>query len=77
MADCNGLLFLAAILQGWCKSAELAKKQRKSVAGLAKELILEALERHEDRALSAIGDERLEKAEQTSEKTVGHEEAWK
>jgi len=36
----------------------LAKQEEKSVAGFAKELLLEALERREDKVLSAIADER-------------------
>ena len=56
---------------------ELAKKQHKSIAGLAKELILEALDRREDMILSSIADERVEEAEKKSQKTVSHEKAWK
>lgn len=55
----------------------LAKKQHKSIAGMAKELILESLERHEDRALSSLADERLEEAEKASQKMISHEKAWK
>lgn len=57
--------------------ALLAKKQQKSIAGLAKELLLEALERHEDIMLSALADERLEEAETKSQKMISHEKAWK
>jgi predicted DNA-binding protein len=55
----------------------LAKKQNRSIAGMAKELILEALERHEDMVLSTIADERLEEAEKKSQKMISHEDAWK
>lgn len=55
----------------------LAKKGRKSISSVAKELILEALERHEDMALSALADRREEEAERKSEETVSHEDAWK
>ena len=53
--------------------AQLAKREKKSVAGLAKELILEALERREDMALSAIAKLRDTK----NVKLVRHEDAWK
>lgn len=56
---------------------ELANKQHKSIAGLAKELILEALERHEDMVLSAIAHERLEEVAKNPQKMVSHEDAWK
>ena len=52
--------------------AKLAKKQQKSVSGFAKELILEALERREDAALSAFSDER----EIKESELVDHDDAW-
>ncbi|MGE3623866.1 MAG: DUF6290 family protein [Bdellovibrionales bacterium] len=55
--------------------AELAKKEGKSVASLAKELVLDALEQREDIALSALA-ERREK-EQAGKKTYSHEEVWR
>jgi hypothetical protein len=55
---------------------QLAKKKHKSVSGLAKELILDALERHEDMVLSAISDQRIDEFEKKSQKTVSHEKAW-
>lgn len=56
---------------------QLAKKQKKSVAGLAKELIMEAMDRHEDMTLSSIADSRVKEAEEKSQKLVSHEDAWK
>lgn len=52
--------------------AELAKQEHKSVSSLAKELILEALERREDMALSAIAKIRDEK----SARRISHKDAW-
>jgi hypothetical protein len=50
-----------------------AKHEHKSVASIAKELILEALERREDMALSAIAEIRdVDKA-----KRIKHEDVWK
>lgn len=57
--------------------AQLAKKHNKSISSVAKELILDALERHEDMALSAIADERAAEFEKKSQKTISHEKAWK
>jgi hypothetical protein len=57
--------------------ASLAKQQRKSISSVAKELILEALERHEDMALSALADTREEDAKKKAEKRVAHKDAWK
>ena len=57
--------------------ASLAKQKRKSISYVAKELILEALERHEDMALSAIADAREEDAKKKAEKRVSHKDAWK
>ncbi|KKQ32818.1 MAG: hypothetical protein US49_C0005G0037 [candidate division TM6 bacterium GW2011_GWF2_37_49] len=55
----------------------LAKKQNKSISSLAKELILDALERHEDVALSTLANERVDEFEKKSQKTVSHDKAWK
>lgn len=50
-----------------------AKLEHKSVASIAKELILEALERREDMALSAIAEIRDSK----KAKRIKHKDAWK
>ncbi len=51
---------------------ELAKSEQRSVASLAKELVLEALERREDMTLSVIAKKRdVPKA-----KRVKHDDAW-
>ena len=51
----------------------IAKKEHKSVSSLAKELIMEALERREDKVLSDLVKSRdVKKA-----KTVEHDDAWK
>lgn len=51
----------------------LAQKEQKSVSGLAKELVKEALERREDRVLSATAEVR----DQPGMKKVRHQDAWK
>lgn len=51
----------------------LAKKKHKSLAGLTKELVEEALELQEDMALSKIANE----LDVEGVKTYSHEEAWK
>ena len=52
--------------------SELAKSEQRSVASLAKELVLEALDRREDMALSVIAKKRdVPKA-----KRVKHDDAW-
>lgn len=51
----------------------LAKQEHKSVASLAKELVIEALERREDKVLSALAEAR----EAASAKKVKHDDAWK
>jgi len=53
--------------------SQLALQENKSVSRLAKELILEALERREDVVLSAIADAR----DADSDEIVSHEDAWK
>lgn len=52
---------------------QLAKKEHKSIAGIAKELVLEALARHEDLALSSIA----EKRDTPKAKRIKHENVWK
>jgi len=53
--------------------ASLAEQEHKSVSSVAKELILEALERREDVALSAIA-----KVRDTAKiKKISHRDAWK
>jgi hypothetical protein len=53
--------------------ANLAKQEHKSVSSLAKELIIEALERREDTALSAIAKIR----DIENIKKVRHSDAWR
>lgn len=52
---------------------QLAQQEQKSVSSLAKELILEALERREDMVLSAIGESR----DTEHAKRVKHTDVWK
>ena len=52
---------------------DLAKKEGKSLSVIAKELLEDAIEKHEDLLLSQKAMEREEK----SKKTVSHEKAWK
>lgn len=51
----------------------LAEKEGKSVSGMAKSLILDALERHEDLALSHLATVR----EAKGGKTISHDDVWK
>ena len=51
----------------------MAKQENKSVSSMAKELILEALERREDVVLSAIAQVR----DIESAKKVKHDDVWK
>lgn len=53
--------------------AELAKQNHQSTSAMAKELILEALERREDLALSAIAKKR----DSSSKKRIKHKDVWK
>ena len=53
--------------------AELAAQEEISVSSLAKELVLEALERREDIALSALAKIR----DTDKSKRVKHDNAWK
>ena len=57
--------------------AMLAKQQQKSVSFIAKELILDALERHEDMGLSVLATGREEEAEKKSAKKILHQDVWK
>jgi hypothetical protein len=51
----------------------LAEHEHKSISSLTKELVLEALERREDMALSAIAELR----DKPKAKKVKHDDAWK
>ena len=53
--------------------SDMAHEEHVSVSTFARELILEALERREDRALSAIAESRDTKGR----KTISHKDAWK
>jgi predicted transcriptional regulator len=53
--------------------SSIAKKEKRSVSSVAKELIRKALEKREDRALSALA----EKRDATKGKTILHEDLWK
>ncbi len=52
---------------------KISKKEGKSMSVVAKELIEDALEKHEDLLLSEMAMKREAKAK----KTVSHEKAWK
>ena len=52
---------------------DIAKSEDKSLSVVAQELIVEALERHEDMLLSSLAMKR----ERTSKRTVSHDKAWK
>lgn len=53
--------------------ASLAKHEHKSISSLAKELVLEALERREDMSLSTIAENR----DTPKAKRITHTNAWK
>jgi hypothetical protein len=53
--------------------ADLAEQENISIASVAKELILEALERREDKVLSALAETRDTK----TAKRIKHDDAWK
>lgn len=53
--------------------AYLAHQEHKSVAGLVRELVLEALEMREDLYLSKVA----EKLDQKDAKTYEHDDVWK
>lgn len=52
---------------------EIAESQDKSLSVVAQELIVEALDRHEDLLLSDIAMKR----EQKAKRTIPHDKAWK
>ena len=52
---------------------KIAKQEKKSLSVVAKELMEDALEKHEDLLLSELAMKR----ETKSRKTVSHEKAWK
>jgi predicted DNA-binding protein len=52
---------------------DLASREHKSVASVARELIAEALELREDIYLSALADARLSE----NNKPLNHEDVWK
>ena len=51
----------------------IADEEHKSLASIAKDLILEALDRREDRTLSALAESR----DTRGQKTVSHKDVWK
>lgn len=53
--------------------SNLAKKEDKSMSSIAKELIQEAVDKHEDLALSELAMKR----ERESKRVVKHAKAWK
>jgi len=53
--------------------AEIARNEDKSLSVVAQELIVEALDRHEDMLLSGLAMKR----ELKSRKTFSHDKAWK
>lgn len=53
--------------------SNLAKQEHKSVASLAKDLILEALERREDVSLSKLAEIR----DTQKTKRISHKDVWK
>jgi mannose/fructose-specific phosphotransferase system component IIA len=55
--------------------AKMAKREKKSISGLTKELLLEALDLREDMALSKLAE--LREREQKGKKYYSHEEAWR
>ena len=52
---------------------KISKRQDKSMSVVAKELIEDAIEKHEDLLLSELAMKR----ESKSKKTISHEKAWK
>lgn len=51
----------------------LARKRHQSVSNLVSNIILETLERHEDKYFSALAEE----LDVNGSKTISHEQAWK
>ena len=66
---------LNIVLEKWLflLLAEMAKQEDKSMSVLAKELIQQALDLHEDLALSTLAQKR----ESRSQKIIHHDKAWK
>lgn len=56
-----------------CVLSRLARQEHKSVSGLTKELIIEALESREDLALSVLAEAR----DHSEVKWISHKDAWK
>jgi hypothetical protein len=54
--------------------ARLAKSEKKSVASLTKDLVLDSLKRREDASLSLLAEQR--EREQKGKKTYSHAKAW-
>ena len=52
--------------------ADLARQQQKSLSMIARELLTDALERHEDRALSTLAEQR----DQQKTGRISHQDAW-
>lgn len=52
---------------------DLSQKEGKSMSVIAKELLEDAIEKHEDLVLSQMAMER----EAKSKKTISHKDAWK
>ncbi len=55
--------------------SQMAKREGKSVASFAKELVLDALERREDIALSRLAE--ICEKEQKGKKRYSHNDAWR
>lgn len=53
--------------------AQVAEHEQKSISSIAKELVLEALERREDMILSALATSR----DTPNAKRIKHKDAWK
>lgn len=53
--------------------SEIARNEDKSLSVVAQELIIEALDRHEDILLSGLAMKR----ERECKRTIGHDKAWK
>ena len=51
----------------------LAEQEKKSISKIVRELVIEGLEKREDRYLSSIADER----DANSKKRIKHADAWK
>ncbi len=53
--------------------AKIASKKHVKIASLAREFILDSIEKEEDLALSAMAD----KLDNDNEESISHEDAWK